>query len=204
MKKKKSWYAVRKGRKTGLFTDWEDCKVQITGYAGAEYKGFYTKEEAERYLDLPDVAENNKPDMNISDRMIVYIDGSYMPHLPDSFSFGAVFIYKGEIKTYAEKITDEEEAAMRNVAGEVHGAVYAMEKCLELGMKEIDLYYDYAGIEKWCTGEWKANKKGTKALQDYYHSIKDKLIVHFHKVISHSGDFYNEMADKLAKSELMK
>lgn len=67
------------------------------------------------------------------------------------------------------------------------------------GISEINLYYDYVGIEKWCTGEWKANKRGTKALREYYELIKGQLTVHFHKVASHTGVMYNEMADQLAK-----
>ena len=33
-------YAVRKGRKPGLYHSWEDCKAQVHGYSGAEYKSF--------------------------------------------------------------------------------------------------------------------------------------------------------------------
>ena len=37
--KKKLWYAVKSGRKTGLFTSWDDCKLQVIGFPGASYKG---------------------------------------------------------------------------------------------------------------------------------------------------------------------
>lgn len=59
-------------------------------------------------------------------RVAVYVDGSYIPTIPDTFSFGVVFIHHGTVETYAEKIIDAEEAQMRNVAGEIHGAVFAM------------------------------------------------------------------------------
>jgi len=126
-----------------------------------------------------------------------------MPFMPGVFSFGCVILYKGKTETYGEKIEDKEEATMRNVAGEIHGAAFAMKNCLERGVSVMELYYDYAGIEKWCTGEWKANKKGTKALKAYYDSIKNRLTVHFHKVPSHTGVKYNEMADQLAKGALL-
>ena len=48
--KKKLWYAVKSGRKPGLFTSWDDCKLQVIGYPGASYKGFFTKEEAMEFL----------------------------------------------------------------------------------------------------------------------------------------------------------
>ena len=43
----KKFYAVRKGRKTGVFATWALCQEQIKGFSGAEYKSFTTKEEAE-------------------------------------------------------------------------------------------------------------------------------------------------------------
>lgn len=199
--KKKLWYAVKSGRKTGLFTSWDDCKLQVIGYPGASYKGFFTKEEAMEFLE--DVADKKVKALKDELRVAVYVDGSYIPTIPDTFSFGVVFIHHGTVETYAEKIIDAEEAQMRNVAGEIHGAVFAMGKCLEKGISEINLYYDYVGIEKWCTGEWKANKRGTKALREYYELIKGQLTVHFHKVASHTGVMYNEMADQLAKNALL-
>lgn len=199
--KKKLWYAVKFGRAPGLFTNWEDCKAQVVGYPGAAYKGFLTKAEALEYLN---VASGERPTMAEREcKTVVYVDGSYVSTIPDAFSFGVVFIHHGTVETYAEKIINVEEAQMRNVAGEIHGAVFAMEKCLEKGITEMDLYYDYSGIEKWCTGEWKASKRGTKALKAYYESIKGYLIVHFHKIASHTGVKYNEMADQLAKKALM-
>ena len=44
----KKIYAVRKGRQTGLFTTWAECQKQVTGYAGARFKGFTNAEEAMR------------------------------------------------------------------------------------------------------------------------------------------------------------
>ena len=41
------FYAVRKGRQTGLFTKWDDCKAQVQGYSGAVYKSFATLTEAQ-------------------------------------------------------------------------------------------------------------------------------------------------------------
>ena len=37
------FYAVRKGKKTGIYTTWDECKEQVDGYPKAEYKGFKTK-----------------------------------------------------------------------------------------------------------------------------------------------------------------
>jgi ribonuclease HI len=49
-KKKKKYYTVWKGHKTGIFEKWDDCKAQIKDYQGAQYKSFETFEAAKKAL----------------------------------------------------------------------------------------------------------------------------------------------------------
>lgn len=46
----KKYYAVKKGRKTGIYYSWEECKKQVDKYQGAQYKSFILEEDAKRYL----------------------------------------------------------------------------------------------------------------------------------------------------------
>ena len=46
-----NYYAVKAGRKTGIYESWEDCKKQVHGFPGAIFKKWKTKEEAELYLE---------------------------------------------------------------------------------------------------------------------------------------------------------
>ncbi len=48
MAKKKKFYVVWKGKHTGIFQSWDDCKSQIEGYKGAQYKSFPTFAEAKK------------------------------------------------------------------------------------------------------------------------------------------------------------
>lgn len=41
------FYVVWEGRERGIFTDWNRCKAQIDKFAGARYKSFPTRAEAE-------------------------------------------------------------------------------------------------------------------------------------------------------------
>lgn len=41
------YYVVWAGKKTGIFTSWDECKQQVHGYQGARYKSYTSKEEAE-------------------------------------------------------------------------------------------------------------------------------------------------------------
>lgn len=47
MAKKNKYYVVWRGRTTGIFESWEECKLQIDGFEGAQYKGYPTRELAE-------------------------------------------------------------------------------------------------------------------------------------------------------------
>ena len=46
-KSKNKYYVVWRGRLTGIFESWEECKQQTDGYEGAQYKGYTTRQEAE-------------------------------------------------------------------------------------------------------------------------------------------------------------
>ena len=48
MSKKKKFYVVWNGRKTGVFTSWKVCKAQIDGFDGAQYKSFADLDAAEK------------------------------------------------------------------------------------------------------------------------------------------------------------
>jgi ribonuclease HI len=50
MKKATKYYVVWKGRRTGIFTTWDECSAQVSGYAGAEYKSFDSLPAAEAAL----------------------------------------------------------------------------------------------------------------------------------------------------------
>lgn len=40
------YYVVWNGHQKGVFDNWNDCKAQIEGFAGAQYKSFESKQEA--------------------------------------------------------------------------------------------------------------------------------------------------------------
>ncbi len=195
---KEKFYAVRKGRIPGIYKTWGECQKQITGFKGAEFKSFATLEEANSFVTRDQVnMEEIKPSKQA---WVVYVDGSYLEG--DEFAYGIVIISDEKILEFNGKVVDAQMATMRNVAGEITGAMEAMKYAIENQIKKIYLHYDYFGIEKWCNGEWKTNKEGTKKYKEYYNSIKDQLEVVFVKVKGHSNNQYNDLADSLAKKAL--
>lgn len=207
---KNNYYAVRVGKTPGIYKTWEECKAQVIGYKGAIYKGFAEKQDAEDFLrgglsaSSADAASDNDENPQVEpsvSEITAYVDGSFSSG--KSFGCGCIILKDGEIIAEISKAYEDEElATMRNVAGEIKASELAMQYALDNGYTSLSIYHDYQGIASWCLGEWKTNKAGTIAYKQFYDDIKDKLKVHFIKVKGHSGDEYNEIADRLAKKAL--
>ena len=73
---KNKFYAVKAGKRPGIYLTWEACKNEVHGFPGAVYKSFPTRAEAERYLE----ADGQQPDglETLSEgSAVAYVDGSY-------------------------------------------------------------------------------------------------------------------------------
>lgn len=205
---KKYYYAVKKGRKKGIFNTWDECKKKVIGFKDAKYKKFETLQGAKNFIsEVEDLEIDIKPkdleklDNLPKDLMISYVDGSYNIKTKEYGCGVVIFTNEGK-KTLSKKGTNEEYSKSRNVAGEILGAVESMELALEMGKKTLKIYYDYRGIEEWALGNWKTNNILTKNYKIKYDNIKKSLKVIFNKVEAHTGDKYNEEADILAKKSV--
>lgn len=189
------FYAVRKGRTPGIYRTWSDAQREVTGFKGAEFKSFKTSEEAEAYM-------NDSEQEIVLDGLIAYVDGSYDKRTKRA-GFGAVLIDNNEvIKEVAEETNIDPEDNLWNVTAEIEGVLFAVNYAIDNGYEKIHVYYDYAGLEKWAKKEWRANKKTTKRYQDTMQELMQQIKVDFIKVAAHTGDFYNERADDLAKQAI--
>ncbi len=136
--------------------------------------------------------------MKIGTLPYAFVDGSYNI-ATKVYGYGGFLVHDGVREVLQGHGDDPEMASMRNVSGEVGGSMAAIKRAIELGIKELVIYYDYMGIEMWADGLWKRNKKGTIAYYDYIQSVKNDIKLHFVKVKGHSGVEGNEEADRLAK-----
>jgi len=221
----KKYYAVKKGNLPGIYQTWEECKASVDGYSGAEYKGFGKLEEAEAYLERDVSVECAGKQANengqhkgrcktsavpgrISDEvpekgtLRAYVDGSYDNALK-KYAFGCVFILPdGRIETAFGNGDNEQSLQHRNVTGEMLGAMYAVKTAMLSGFTRIEIFYDYQGIEKWVTGEWRSKTELTGKYAQAMRRWGKDIVISFTKVAAHTNVYYNELADKMAKTGL--
>jgi ribonuclease HI len=208
----KKYYAVAVG-KSGLpmiLESWDSCKAEVIGCKGAIYKSFPTKEEAVEFISLHQGNSQGTATKKVESNMqvevpkgiAVYVDGSFMVD-KGNYSYGLVVIKDDEVLYEDCGIGyDEEAISLRNVSGEVLGAMKAVEYSLIQGYDEITICFDYQGVESWALGTWKRNNRITQGYHEFMKDKMKKIKINFKKIKGHSGDKYNDMADRLAKRAL--
>ena len=90
---RKKYYAVRIGKQAGIYTEWfgpNGAQVQVAGFPGAEFKGFATRAEAEKFLNPQSDKKSMTPEKG--DRRIqVFTDGGAVGN-PGPGGFGVVIL----------------------------------------------------------------------------------------------------------------
>ncbi|GAB4511086.1 MAG: hypothetical protein OHK0046_08690 [Anaerolineae bacterium] len=105
-----------------------------------------------------------------------YVNGTYAAGV---VGYGAVVLYQSQEKTrWAGKVTQH--ADMRQVAGELEATLLVLDWCRSNYLTEIEVHYDYDGIEKWATGEWRGNTSATRLYQERVKSLA--INIKWHKI----------------------
>lgn len=214
----KKFYAVKRGRKTGLFTVWAECAAQVKGFQGAVYKGFMTEEEARAWLGGADarteqpraaaeMAEPSAPDADY----IIHTDGSCLRNPGGAGGWAAV------IETAATGAVEEKSGGdpeTTNNRMELTAALMALTAVPE-GAR-VALYTDSQYLKNAFTKFWLPawKKRGWKKAdgepvlnQDLWVQLDAAFAarqVQFHWVKGHAGNPRNERCDALARAEAEK
>ena len=158
------FYAVKEGKKPGIYHTWDECKEQVNGYSGAVYKSFTNEEEAKAFLsEEKEVKTVEEAISGARDNLtlLAYVDGSYNIKTKE-YGYGCVLIEGQQvIQQLLGKGNIPEYSSMRNVSGEILGCMNAIAYAIDHHYESICIYYDYEGIEKWATG--------------YYNEVADGL-----------------------------
>lgn len=126
-----------------------------------------------------------------------WVDGSYNVH-NGLAGYGVYLRIDDETYDISGSVTKFDNSS-RNIVGEVTAALAAIKTAVDKQCSKIIVYYDYLGIEKWATGEWKRNIPLTQAYHEDVNELMKSIDVSFQHVKAHSGDENNNRADRLAK-----
>lgn len=192
-----NFYAVKKGRETGIFSTWGECEKQVKGFKGAKYKKFKSEAQAKKYLG----ETNKKPVVDINKGYVFYVDGSYSEE-KNQAGWGLAILKEGEMIDALKGIIREDDLDLgqRNIVGELIGAIATTQQAKQRNIKEFTLCFDLEGIESWVTGDWNAENQLTRGYRDIMRkAIDEGLKITFNKVKGHSGDKWNDYVDNLAK-----
>lgn len=186
-----------------IVNTWAECLQYVKGVKGAKYKSFENIDDANAYLNEGNRMLKKSDDNYPKDCLHAYVDGSYS--IADGrYAYGVVCV-KDNIVQYIESgaAKDSSEKNIRQIAGELKGALKAAEYALKNGEKKLVIFHDYEGIAHHATGAW-SRKEASSA--EYYHKMQEfmnsGIEIIFVKVDSHTGDLFNELVDEKCKEQL--
>ena len=183
-----------------IVNTWDECLKYVKGVKGAKYKSFESIDYAKAYLNEGNRMLKKSDEKYPKDCLHAYVDGSYNSS-DGRYSYGVVCV-TNNVVDYIESnaAKDTSEKNVRQIAGELKGAVRAVEYSLREKQNKIVLFHDYEGIAHHATGAW--DRKEESSMQ-YYNEMQNLMNsgieVIFVKVDSHTGDLFNELVDEKCK-----
>lgn len=158
------FYAVKKGKKPGIYLTWDEAKTQVNGFSGAQYKSFKTKSEAEEFMNLKSTKKMIKSAGN-SSHIQLFSDGGSRnhgnkkgQHVKDNDKAAWAYLI---IKDGKKKSDSAGERGATNNKMEVLGLVNALRYVLSQGWENepIDAILDSKYVLNSITKHWLAGWK---------------------------------------------
>jgi ribonuclease HI len=152
--KKTKYYVVWKGLNPGIYFSWEACSQQVSGVAGARYKSFPTKAEAEFAL-------NQNPEFSISGNIkkkskstekkktgtplsiCIVVDAAWNSVQKD-MEYQGIFFHTGKRIFHHGPLPNG-----TNNIGEFLAIVHALAYCKKQGLADMPIYSDSRNAIGW-------------------------------------------------------
>ena len=214
MAKKKKYYAVAKGRKPGIYTEWtgqNGAQAQIIRFSGSVYKGFETEGEAKKYMKQqtkgqPEI-EKTEAEWIKDGTIVIYTDGACINN-PGPGGYGVVIKNSKKTKELSggyRMTTNNRMELMACIVG-----LSALKKPLSVILFS-DSQYVVNGITNgwakgWQSKGWMRTKTEPAKNPDLWEQLLElcgKHEVRFQWVKGHDGNEGNERCDELATKAAM-
>ena len=209
----KKYYAVVKGRRTGIYTQWPEVQRLVIGFPGAVFQGFATQAEAQAFMEgaggrakKPKNPHPTAGEETPANRLVIYTDGGAEGN-PGPGGWGVVILEGGgvvELSGGYRRTTNNRMELMACIA-----ALEYLQVPTAVALHS-DSAYVVNGIRLgWARG-WRSRgwvkADGRPALNpDLWQRLLDLTARHdavFVKVKGHAGIAHNERCDRLANAAL--
>jgi ribonuclease HI len=222
---KRSFYAVARGKKPGIYSTWDECKAAVEGFSNAKYRKFNTREEAEKFVKNPvissvkstsDVSQTDVDHMP-EDGLVVFTDGSSLANGKSNSRAGYAVVWP-KYAHLTKSITVPSSQPQTNNRAEYLAAHTALKQANEIDPELKQKLYVFTDskllinsvtlwIKSWKRNGWKTTQGGAVEHQDLLKDIDlmcSKRTVVWHHVRAHTGGSdwksrWNNEADELAK-----
>ncbi|XP_066595872.1 ribonuclease H1 isoform X2 [Prorops nasuta] len=217
------YYAVARGRKPGIYYNWDKCKEQVHGYSNASFKKFNSRMKAEEFIKQNSCVTSSSAACNSKIRQRPYDlnnDGppkkvykrTKLIDLPRPVPKMVLVLLMVE-KMHRLGLGNVSQPVLgrqTNNMAEIRAVTVAAEKALAAGVTKLKINTDSQFlincITKWIKG-WKRNNWKTSSGKDVINKLElleleealKPLQVSWNYVKAHKGIHGNEMADKLAR-----
>lgn len=191
------FYAVAVGRIPGVYRTWPACQEQTRGFPKAQFKKFWTLEEAQNFIGIEPPPSTPPPDE--SGALIVYTDGSGVGsiagagvHFPDASYLDVIETIENGTNNIGELTAIK--IALELTSDDPRHLIIRSDS--EYGIKALTVYFD----------TWKANgfrKADGKPVANLALILSIKALMENREVSliharAHCGEPGNERADRLA------
>lgn len=205
----KKYYAVHKGVKPGIYTNYKEALAQTNKVKNSKMKGFNDLALAKMFFETgkkPKQTISNKQlkKLNYNSNLIVtpysaFVDGSYCEHGNKKLGSGIVLLNENMKETKISKTIESPILKQYGAsAGELVAALIAVQEAIKNNYPRLTIYFDCYQIEYASKEEHVCKNKLMKEYKRRILEYKKNIEINFIHVYAHANHPYNEMADLLA------
>lgn len=172
------YYGVAMGRKTGVFTNWEEVKSYVTGFKGAKYQSFGSLEQAEKYVSSGGVVDKPQSQKVSFAKDLKSMCRVYAEARRDTEN--GKFIVSGIIDS-SEGIKEvvawswlEDYPELSDLDLQCYAYINTLKEAFHMGCRDVVIVYKNDCIKGW--GEsWKARSEISRYYKSFIQAVRLRL-----------------------------
>ena len=197
----KYYYAVRNGRKIGVFDNWKECSQSITNFSNQDYKKSSSKEEAYKYLEFLENDKNIEENTESENRLEAYVASQFNKDI-GVYSFGNILVKPdGSIISNSNNGNEPNYIISQDASGRLLGGMDIIKQCSNIGCNSVVIYSPAEDMGNFYSGAWSTKAPIANDFKEFL-SKHNNIKIDFRKV-SKDKEYYKQ-AEELAKMEIMK